>query len=482
MVNNVYDLVTRTMEQEFPGRVAFRWVEDATGTVKEKTYAEYAQDIRRAAAWFARNIPEVEGKRVVLLSRNCYEYGVNTFGAVLAGAVLVTMNQKKTWDELSWELELAEPALILNDGVDYGCRDQLEAAYGERLRPMDVWKDTAPGGLEKKIDPNALMVMLFTSGTTGRSKGVMLSQKNLFSAMPAFLDPFDDVKKYTGWNTDEFSSLSALPMFHISAMTSLVSWSITGHSINLCNNLKYFYRDLGAMHSEVMAVVPVLLKSIYSDVMKGRRDRLNGLCVLTCGAAMFDPKILSDMMEKGFFVAQMYGLTETCGDGAWNSSQEAKYLTSVGHVDLSCEYKLDDGELCMRGDPIMLGYYKDPEGTAEVIDADGWFHTGDIARVEEDGYMYLTGRKKNVIILDSGENVNPEELEKLLVPCADIQECIVKEKNKKICALIYCDPAKQDAVKEFVTGVNRGLPLYKRMVTEFSAQPLPRNAMGKLLR
>ena len=97
MVNNVYDLVTRTMEQEFPGRVAFRWVEDATGTVKEKTYAEYAQDIRRAAAWFARNIPEVEGKRVVLLSRNCYEYGVNTFGAVLAGAVLVTMNQKKTW-------------------------------------------------------------------------------------------------------------------------------------------------------------------------------------------------------------------------------------------------------------------------------------------------------------------------------------------------------------------------------------------------
>ena len=78
---------------------------------------------------------------------------MNTFGAVLAGAVLVTMNQKKTWDELSWELELAEPALILNDGVDYGCRDQLEAAYGERLRSMDVWKDTAPGGLEKKIDP-----------------------------------------------------------------------------------------------------------------------------------------------------------------------------------------------------------------------------------------------------------------------------------------------------------------------------------------
>lgn len=478
----VYDMVTRCMEQEFPDHVAIRYVAEDGKTVVEKKYREYAQDIRRMTAYLKAEVPDIKGRRIVLLSRNCYEFCVASFGIILAGGVLVTLNQKKTWEELEYELGLVEPALILNDGIDYGCRAELEAAYGPKLRPMDCYKDTAPGELTNCVDHDDLMMLMFTSGTTGRSKGVMLSQKNLFSAMPAFLDPFDDVKKYTGWNTDEFSSLSALPMFHISAMTSLVSWSITGHSINLCNNLKYFYRDLGAMHSEVMAVVPVLLKSIYSDVMKGRRDRLNGLCVLTCGAAMFDPKILSDMMEKGFFVAQMYGLTETCGDGAWNSSQEAKYLTSVGHVDFSCEYKLDDGELCMRGDPIMLGYYKDPEGTAEVIDADGWFHTGDIARVEEDGYMYLTGRKKNVIILDSGENVSPEELEKLLVPCADIQECIVKEKDKKICALIYCDPAKQETVKEFVTGVNRGLPLYKRMVTEFSAQPLPRNAMGKLLR
>ena len=112
--------------------------------------------------------------------------------------------------------------------------------------------------------------------------------------------------------------------------------------------------------------------------MKGKRERLNGLRVLTCGAAMFDPAMLQDLMDRGFFIAQMYGLTETCGDGAWNSSQEEKYLTSVGHVDDSCQYKLEDGELCMRGDPVMLGYYKDPEATAEVLDAEGWFRTGDI--------------------------------------------------------------------------------------------------------
>ena len=479
----VYDMVTRCMEQEFPDNVAIRYVAEDGKTVVEKHYREYARDIRKMVTYLKNEVPDLKGRSVVLLSRNCYEFCVASYGIILAGGVLVTLNQKKTWDELEYELGQVEPALILNDGIDYGCRAQLEAAYGPLLRPMDCYKDSTPGELTNCVDHDGLMMLMFTSGTTGRSKGVMLSQKNLFSAMPAFLDPFDDVKKYTGWNTDEFSSLSALPMFHISAMTSLVSWSITGHSINLCNNLKYFYRDLGAMHSEVMAVVPVLLKSIYSDVMKGRRDRLNGLCVLTCGAAMFAPKMLSDMMEKGFFVAQMYGLTETCGDGAWNSSQEAKHLTSVGHVDNSCEYKLDDGELCIRGTPIMLGYYKDPEATAEVIDKDGWFHTGDIARLEEDSYMYMTGRKKNLIILDSGENISPEELEDLVEKCPAVQECIVKEMGKKIGAVVYCPQDKQQTVQDHITEMNRTLPLYKRIgVVEFSAEPLPRNATGKLLR
>ena len=104
------------------------------------------------------------------------------------------------------------------------------------------------------------------------------------------------------------------------------------------------------------------------------------------------------------------------------------------------------------------------------------------ARVEPDGYMYLTGRKKNVIILGSGENVSPEELEKLLAPCAAIRECRVCERNQRICAVVCCEADQQDAVRDFVTKVNRTLPLYKHMMVEFSAQPLPRNAAGKLLR
>ena len=489
MVNNVYDLVTRTMEQEFPGRVAFRWVEDATGTVKEKTYAEYAQDIRRAAAWFVRNIPEVEGKRVVLLSRNCYEYGVNTFGAVLAGAVLVTMNQKKTWDELSWELELAEPALILNDGVDYGCREQLEAAYGERLRPMDAWKDTAPGGLEKKIDPNALMVMLFTSGTTGRSKAVMLAERNFFTVMQMHVAMGDHMldfkhRQLPEDKNDVLSNFAILPLFHLGTFICLFVWACKGWALNLSADIRDFYRDLGLMHSDAIAVAPMLMEAIYKDVKRGRRARLNGIWNPCGSSAMFDGAMLAELAQQGMMITQVYGMTETCGDGIINYEQDEKHIRAVGRPDDHAEYKLDEtGEICIRGGCVMLGYYKDPEATAEVLDADGWFHTGDLARVDEDGFYYITGRKKNIIILDNGENVSPEELENLLSKCEAVKECIVREKGKKICAVIYCGEADQQTVRDFITETNRTLPLYKRMsAVEFSTEPLPRTGTGKLLR
>ena len=401
MVTSLYQSLCN-METIYADRVAIRYYDEAKQGVTEVYYRQYAQDLRRFVSFLRSKAGDVKGQRVAILARNSYHYVICMYGTVLAGGVAVPLNMGKNWDEIQYELDLVEPVCVLQDGEYLQREPALADAYSAKLEPMDAFTAFAPAQDVKEVEDLAAMAfIMFTSGTTGRSKGVMLSQKNLFTAMPAFLDPFDDVRKATGWDTDKFCSLSALPMFHISAMTSLVSWSITGHCINLCNDLKYFYRDIGAMHSEVMAVVPVLLKSLYKDVMKGRRDRLNGLCVLTCGAAMFDPQMLKDLMDKGFFIAQMYGMTETCGDGAWNSSQEEKHLTSVGHVDNSCEYKLDDGELCMRGTPIMLGYYKDPEATAEVIDKDGWFHTGDIARLEEDSYMYLR-HFPDVIVLGYG--------------------------------------------------------------------------------
>ncbi len=135
MIDNAFELVTQTMERQYPDHVAFRYVAADGETVVEKTYAQYVQDIRRVVTYLRGAIPDIKGKRVALLSKNCYEYGVNAFGIILAGGVLVLLNQRKSWDELSYELGLVDPAAILTDGDDYGTKEQLQAAYGSILRP-----------------------------------------------------------------------------------------------------------------------------------------------------------------------------------------------------------------------------------------------------------------------------------------------------------------------------------------------------------
>ena len=482
----VYDMVTRCMEQEFPDHVAIRYVAEDGKTVVEKKYREYAQDIRRMVAYLKAEVPDIKGQRIVLLSRNCYEFCVASYGIILAGGVLVTLNQKKTWEELEYELGLVEPALILNDGIDYGCRAELEAAYGPKLRSMDCYKETAPGELTNCVGHDDLMMLMFTSGTTGRSKGVMLSERNMCASLHTYSEVAENwiTNRLPAGQKLPLSHMTLLPLFHMACFVCVMSYPPAGWALNLCGDIRDFYRDLGLMHSDVMASAPMLVETIYNDMKRGRVSRLNGLWDLCCSSAALDPKMLLELAQNGFVVNQCYGMTETFGDGILNFTQVEKHMSAVGKPDDHVQYKLDEtGEICIKGDCVMLGYYKDPEATEEVIDADGWFHTGDLARMDEEGFYYITGRKKNLIILASGENVSPEELEKKLALCPAITECIVKEKSQKICAVIYCPEDKQEEVRAFVTEVNRSLTLYKRIsAVEFTVEPLPRNALGKLLR
>ncbi len=487
MPMTVYDMVS-AMQNKYADRVAFRYVE-GKDTVVEKTYAQYVQDIRTMTGYLQQELQECREKKVVILSRTNYEYGVVTFGTMMSGAVIVTLNQGKTWPELEYELDLVEPDLIFNDGIDYGYRAQLEAAYGEKLRPMDAWKGAAPAALENRIDHEALLMLMFTSGTTGRSKGVMLSEKNYFTAVQMYINgqsiiPEIEEKLAPEYLDQTIAHFTLVPMFHLAGFICYFVYGIQGWVLNLCCDARDLRRDMSLMHSDAMSTPPVLVEMIYNEIRRGHKERLNGLWNLSCSSAILDPEILNYLVDNGIYINQCYSMTELAGYGLLNVTQEGDHLRALGKPDGFCEVKVDEtGEICVRGGCVMLGYYKDPEATAEAIDKDGWLHTGDLARVDEEGYYYMTGRKKNLIILDSGENVSPEELEKLLGKCDAIKECIVKEMGKKIGTVVCCEEENQQQVKEFVTELNRSLPLYKRIsVVECSAEPLPRNALGKLLR
>ena len=319
----VYDMVTRCMEQEFPDNVAIRYVAADGKTVVEKKYREYAQDIRRMTAYLKAEVPGIRGQRVVLLSRNSYEYCVASFGIILAGGVLVTLNQKKMWEELEYELGLVEPALILNDGIDYGCRAELEAAYGPKLRPMDCYRDTAPGELTNCIGHDDLMMLMFTSGTTGRSKGVMLSERNMCTSLCTY------GARAENWITSRLpegqklplSHMTLLPLFHMACFVCVMSYPPAGWALNLCSDIRDFYRDLGLMHSDIMASAPMLVETVYNDFKRGRVSRLNGLWDLCCSSAALDPKMLLELAQNGFVINQCYGMTETFGDGILNFTQ-----------------------------------------------------------------------------------------------------------------------------------------------------------------
>ena len=481
-ISTVYQNVVN-MESAWPDRVAVRYYDEAAGGVREILYKEYAADIRRMVGWLQRSVPQVQGRHIGLLAPSGYPYAVAIFGCILAGAVAVPLNSEKSWPELAAELDRADVDCLLTDG-SYAAREPDFAQFAGQVLEIGAFvRCTELAQLSECPDQDALALILFTSDTTGRSKGVMLSQRNLFAPMRLFTEPFGAVRRQLELGEDyRFSCLSVLPLFHIAALTSLVSWSISGNTVHFCTDLRRLYRDLAAMPSDAMAVVPTLLKSIHHDVMKGRAARLGKLRIFTCGAATYDPQMLADLTGKGFLIIQTYGLTETVGDGGWNSAQDEAHLPSVGLRDPDMEYRLEDGELCMKGDAVMLGYYKDPEATAAVL-RDGWFHTGDLARIDEDGYIYLTGRKNNLMVLPSGENVSPEELEAKLARCPAVREALVCQKKGRICARILCRTALQPQVRAYIHTLNRTLPLYKRITAvEFTDQPLPRNALGKLQR
>ena len=387
MPMTVFDMIS-AMQNKYADRVAFRYVE-GKDTVVEKTYAQYVQDIRKATGYLQQELGEPKGKKIVILSRTNYEYGAVVFGTMMAGAVIVTLNQGKTWAELEYELGMVEPDLIFNDGIDYGYRAQLEALYGARLRPMDAWTAAPEAEMVNHIDHEGLLMLMFTSGTTGKSKGVMLTHGNLASVVTS------SCKCFQGGN-----SVGFLPLNHTFSWVATIfaAFIIITYGY-ICVDIKNLVKDFQTHHPQNFSGVPLVVETIYKRVWKTARktgreevlkkgikisrflmkfgidvrrklfaqvhEQLGGnLKYIIVGGAALDPEYEQGLYDLGIQVLNGYGITE-CSPAVTTNTMENHKPGSVGRPLPCNEIKINDpdedgvGEIYVRGSNVMRGYYKD---------------------------------------------------------------------------------------------------------------------------
>ena len=380
----------------------------------------------------------------------------------------------------------------------------------------------------KTLDPDAPAKILFTSGTTGINKGVVLTGANLTANMNNCQDVVE------AWE-DHNVSMSVLPMHHSAEINTHIMTRIgCGRLTCICPDVRRMMPSLKIFQPSTITVVPMIAQAFYKSIWAGARKngkaeklakgiRLANLLrkfgfeishklfpdvfapfgghlkMIICGGAMVNPVVVKGMADLGIRIENGYGITE-CGPLISMNADPRKEHLSVGKPCPNLETRIDQpdengvGELCVRGRNVSSGYYKDPEATALVFDPDGWFHTGDMARIAADGRIFLMGRLKNTIVLSNGKNVNPEELENLIETRLEyVDECVVyparleKGDQEFIVAGLYISDesrrADRSAVAADVAALNATLSSYKRLeYVELPATDYPKNAMRKILR
>lgn len=249
--------------------------------------------------------------------------------------------------------------------------------------------------------------------------------------------------------------------------------------------MRYFLFDLPILNPRVISLVPVALDSLAKIIKKTHTSEIQkkvigfALTHISVGGAQSNNKTCEFMMEQGFSIQMGYGMTETNGAGTFCILKPSK-VNSIGKPYGHTQMRIKNGELQIKSPAIMKGYYKDPEETAKVI-VDGWLHTGDMGYCDEDGYYYITGRKKNVIILSNGENVNPEEIEATFGICDAIEESLVYSDGKGICADVFTKD--RDVAAAYIKQYNGNMPLYRQVYkVNYTEEPLPKTGSGKIKR
>jgi len=515
---------------------------------QEFTYKGIGLLSRKLACYLIDNLQVKKGERLAILSESKPEYGACVFAATMAGMEAVPLDIKLTKYELNNILSDCQPRIIL---VSLACLSkalelQKELPFLEQIILMDEPPEGSayaslyniPANYEAKWRPRsskATAFIIYTSGTTGMPKGVETTYGNMLAQLEGMADVLHDILPHKRVNI-----LSILPMNHLFEMTVGFSTFLNfGHSVYYTPSLKP--KDiLGVMRAkkiDFMIVVPAFLKLLKSSLdteinnlpkcrkimfdfmyhlakfvpsyrirkmMFARIHENFGGNFMGCisGGAPLDIAVGNFFERIGIKVFQGYGLTETSPVISVNTDKHHD-LASVGRPLKSYEVRVDaeTGELQVKGPSVMKCYHNQPELTAEAIDADGWFHTGDIAKITSDGHIYITGRIKNMIVLSGGKKVFPEEVESVLEKSTYFAEvCVIgvsrtfgaKDGTEDIAAVVvpseeltskYDKETVEKLCRDEIKRLSLRLTPYKRPINVVvSSEPLPRTATRKVKR
>ena len=529
---NLKEMLEKSGEM-YGDRPAYLFKTGEAGKFREITHKQYREEINNLGT--ALIDMGLKDKRIAVISENRYEWGLAYFATVAGTGVVVPLDKALPDNEIENLIIRSEADAVFYSNKYDGIMKEIREKNNTNLKffiSMDLEKEkdgiysqaelVSKGKaliekgnrkfLDAKIKTEEMAIMLFTSGTTAMSKAVALSHRNICANL------FDIASTIKVDEKDVF--LSFLPLHHTFECTTGFIYPISkGTAIAFCEGIRHIADNIKEYRITVMVSVPILFESMYKKVMKNiekkgkletvkkgikisqfllkfgidiRRklfkeihDNLGGrLRLFVSGGAALDPETEKGFNELGVVTYQGYGLTESSPVIA---AEDDKYrrLGSIGRAFPSLDVKIVEpneegiGELVAKGPSIMLGYYNNEEATKETIDEEGWLHTGDLARIDSDGYIFISGRKKFVIVLKNGKNIYPEELETLINKIEGIKESFVYGKpdgegDYKICAKIVYDKelveeiyhtSKKEELKELiwqeVKKVNKTMPAYK---------------------
>lgn len=482
---NLKDMLETTVAR-FPERALFKQKFNRNEPFREITFRQVLDDVYAlGTAFLDLGLRE---KKIGVIGKNSYQW-CETYLAVTGGVGVIVPLDKELHEEelkqLTVKGELSAVITVENKyyetfkAIKESGESQLEYVINVAMEEDESLKDgyiswnklreagrkAVHNGDRKYIDAPVvntdLSVILFTSGTTDVSKGVMLNQKNL--VLDTYL-----AQTLLEVRQGEDTFFSILPLHHTYECTAtFLECVYNGATMAICQGLKYIVKDMQETRPNLLLGVPVIFENLYNKITRnvrksGKEKQLNTLFrinrvtkkigldiskqatkqitelfggelrTVICGGAAVDGDILDYFGDLGFRSAQGYGLTE-CSPVIALNPDNAKFINnkSAGYLLPLSECKIVDkdedgfGEICFRGPTVMMGYYKDPERTAQAIDSDGWYHTGDLGYIDEQEYVYITGRKKSIIITGNGKNVYPEELEFYLQKSEYISESMV---------------------------------------------------------